>query len=138
MSGAAVTGLSAAPVLARAERLLLGARLTLAMLAAGLLLVAVGWELAVPDGIALATLVACAAASLVAVPVLMAAWHSLRAPSLHGIADRLIALALIAAWAGGDLMAAARLPILMIIGRVLEERSLLGSREAIRALGRLT
>ena len=139
MSGAAaVTGLPASPVLARAERLLLGARLTLAMLAAGLLLVAVGWELAVPDGIALATLVACAAASLVAVPVLMAAWHSLRAPSLHGIADRLIALALIAAWVSGDLMTAALLPIVMIIGHVLEERSLLGSREAIRALGRLT
>ena len=86
---------------------------------------------------ALATLVAGAAAVLVAVPVLAAAWHSLRAPSLHGIADRLIALALIAAWAAGDLMTAALLPIVMIIGHVLEERSLLGSREAIRALGRL-
>ena len=34
-------------------------------------------------------------------------------------------------------MTAAVLPIVMILGHVLEERSLLGSREAIRALSRL-
>ena len=49
-------------LLARAERLLLGLRLTLALLAAGLLLVAVGWEFAFPDDAALANLVAGAAA----------------------------------------------------------------------------
>lgn len=135
---AAITGLSEAPILRRAERLLLGARLTLAMLAAGLLLIALGWEFFVPDGKPVATLVAGAAAALVAVPVMIAAWQSLRAPSLHGVADRLVALALIAAWADGDLMTAAVLPIVMIVSHVLEERSLLGSREAIRALGRLT
>ena len=51
--------------------------------------------------------------------------------------DLLVAIALIAAWATGDLMTAAILPIVMIIGHVLEERSLLGSQEAIRAMGRL-
>jgi heavy metal translocating P-type ATPase len=136
-AAAAATGVATAPILARAERLLLGARLTLAMLAAGLLLIAVAWEAAFPDGAALASLVAGAAAVLVAMPVLAAAWHSLQAPSLHGIEDRLIALVLIAAWAAGDLMTAAVLPIVMIIGHVLEERSLLGSREAIHALSRL-
>ncbi len=135
--GAPLTGTGAGELLARAERLLLGLRLTLAMLAAGLLLVAVGWELAFPADTALATLVAGAAAATVAVPVLGAAWQSLRHPSLHGITDRLVALALIAAWAAGDLMTAAILPIVMLLGHVLEERSLLGSREAIRALGRL-
>ncbi|PPQ34203.1 HAD-IC family P-type ATPase, partial [Rhodopila globiformis] len=135
---AAITRLSTAPMLARAERLLLGARLTLAMLAAGLLLVALAWEYLVPNGSAVATLVAGAAAALVAVPVLVAAWQSLRAPSLHGVTDRLVALALIAAWASGDLMTAAVLPIVMTVAHVLEERSLLGSREAILALSRLT
>jgi Zn2+/Cd2+-exporting ATPase len=125
-------------LLAGAERLLLGVRLTLALLAAGLLVVALGWEFAFPDDAELANLVAGAAAILVAVPVLGAAWQSLRHPSLHGITDRLIALALIAAWASGDLMTAAVLPIVMILGHVLEERSLLGSHEAIRALSRLT
>ena len=116
---------------------MLRVQLTLAMLAAGLLVVALGWEWAFPEQTALASLVAGVAAILVAVPVLAAAWQSLRHPSLHGITDRLIALALIAAWASGDLTTAAILPIVMIIGHVLEERSLLGSREAIRALGRL-
>ncbi len=124
-------------LLARAERLLLALRLTLAMLAAGLLLVAVGWQFAFPAETDLANLVAGAAAALVAVPVLGAAWQSLRHPSLHGVTDRLIAVALLACWASGDLIAAALLPIVMILGHVLEERSLLGSREAIRALGQL-
>ncbi|MGH8228232.1 MAG: heavy metal translocating P-type ATPase, partial [Steroidobacteraceae bacterium] len=75
---------------------------------------------------------------LVAVPVFVEAWQSLRRPSLHGITDRLVALALIAAWATGDLMTAALLPIIMTIGHVLEERSMLGSHEAVRALSRLT
>src|ERR1700722_11273649 len=136
MEGTATTGGGA--LLAYAERLLLGMRLTLALLAAGLLIVSVGWEFAFPDDAALANLVAGGAAILVAVPVIGAAWQSLRQPSLHGITDRLIALALIAAWASGDLMTAAILPIVMILGHVLEERSLLGSREAIRALSRLT
>jgi heavy metal translocating P-type ATPase len=130
-------GVGASGLLAHAERLLLGVRLTLAMLAAGLLLLAVAWEFLFPADTALATLVAGGAAALVAIPVLVAAWDSLRHPSLHGVTDRLIALALVAAWAAGDLMTAAILPIVMILGHVLEERSLLGSREAIRALGRL-
>jgi len=127
-----------AGLLALAERALLGVRLTLAMLAAGLLLLALLWRWAFPEDAPLADLAAGGAALLVAVPVLGAAWQSLRRPSLHGITDRLIALALVGAWASGDLMTAAILPIVMILGHVLEERSLLGSREAIRALHRLT
>ena len=125
-------------LLARTERLLLGLRLTLALLSAGLLAVAVGWGVLFPEQADLAQLIGGAAAVLVAVPVLGAAWQSLRYPSLHGITDRLVALAFIAALASGDLLTAAVLPIVMILGHVLEERSLLGSREAIRALSRLT
>ncbi len=120
-----------------AERWSLALRLTLAMVAGGLLVVALAWRAIVPADPAVADLVAGGAAALVAVPVLAEAWASLRRPSLHGITDRLIALALIAAWATGDLITAAVLPIVMIVGHVLEERSLLGSQEAIRALGRL-
>ncbi len=124
------------PLLVRSERFMLGLRLTLALVAGCLLLIAVGLRLM--EARALSDLVAGGAAALVAVPVLSAAWHSLRHPSLHGITDRLVALALVAAWASGDLLTAALLPIVMTAGHVLEERSLLGSQEAIRALGRLT
>jgi Zn2+/Cd2+-exporting ATPase len=130
--------MSAPALLSRSERRLLGVQLTMAMLAGGLLLLAVGLRLLAPDQGDVAELVAGVAAALVAVPALAAAWHSLRHPDLHGITDLLVALALIAAWAAGDLVTAALLPLVMTIGHVLEERSLLGSREAIAALGRLT
>jgi heavy metal translocating P-type ATPase len=125
-------------LLSRTERRLLGVQLTMAMLAGGLLLLALGLRLLAPDQADVAELVAGAAAALVAVPALAAAWHSLCHPDLHGITDLLVALALIAAWAAGDLVTAALLPLVMTVGHVLEERSLLGSREAIAALGRLT
>jgi heavy metal translocating P-type ATPase len=116
----------------------LAVQLSLALAAACLLAVAVGWRLLIPADRALSDLVAGGAAILVAIPVIAAAWESLSHPSLHGITDRLIALALVGAWASGDLLTAAILPIVMILGHVLEERSLLGSQEAIRALSRLT
>uniref|UniRef100_UPI001044E70B heavy metal translocating P-type ATPase n=1 Tax=Pseudomonas aeruginosa TaxID=287 RepID=UPI001044E70B len=75
---------------------------------------------------------------LVALPVARSAWDSLRHPSLHGVTDQLIALAMLGAWASGDLLTAALLPIIMIFGHVLEERSVIGSQEAIAALGELT
>jgi Cd2+/Zn2+-exporting ATPase len=125
-------------LLERAERLLLGLRLTLALVALCLLIVAAGMKYLFPAQAGVAELVAGAAAALVAVPVFVEAWASLRHPSLHGITDRLVALALIAAWATGDLMTAALLPIIMTVGHVLEERSMLGSQEAVRALSRLT
>jgi Zn2+/Cd2+-exporting ATPase len=125
-------------LLERAERLVLGLRLSLALVALCLLMVAFGMHWLVPSEQGIAELVAGVAAALVAVPVFVEAWASLRHPSLHGITDRLVALALIAAWATGDLMTAALLPIIMTVGHVLEERSMLGSQEAVRALSRLT
>ena len=125
-------------LLSRAERTILALRLTLALVALCLLVVAGGMRLLLPAQRGIAELVAGLAAALVAVPVLSEAWASLRHPSLHGITDRLVALALIAAWATGDLMTAAFLPIIMTLGHILEERSMLGSQEAIKALTRLT
>jgi Zn2+/Cd2+-exporting ATPase len=126
------------PLMDRAERFLLGLRLTLALAALCLLIVAGAIRLLVPSQRGISDLVAGLGAALVAIPVFSEAWGSLRHPSLHGITDRLVALALIAAWATGDLMTAAFLPIIMTIGHVLEERSMLGSHEAVKALGRLT
>ncbi len=125
-------------LLENTERLLLAARLTLSLASGCLLIVALGIRFLFPSQRGLSDLVAGAAALLVALPVLAAAWESLREPSLDGITERLVALALIAAWATGDMMTAALLPIVMTVGHVLEERSMLGSEEAVKALGRLT
>ncbi len=126
------------PLLEKTERMILGLRITLALAAFCLLVVAGGIRIFLPADTGISDLVAGVAAALVAIPVLTEAWASLRHPSLHGITDRLVALALVACWATGDLMTAAFLPIVMTIGHILEERSMLGSREAVQALGKLT
>jgi heavy metal translocating P-type ATPase len=113
-------------------------QLTLAMIALSLLVLGIGWRWFAPDEEGVSQLLLAAASLIVAVPVVRSGWHSLRHPSLHGITDQLIALAMLAAWATGDLLTAALLPIIMIFGHVLEERSVIGSKEAMEALARLT
>ncbi|HMA49444.1 MAG TPA: cation-translocating P-type ATPase [Magnetospirillaceae bacterium] len=125
-------------LLSRKERRALALRLTLSLAAAGCLVLSIGLEALNPAQRDVAQLVAGIAAVLVGVPALAAAWQSLRWPDLHGVTDQLVALAFIAAWATGDLITATLLPLIMMVGHILEERSLLGSQEAIRALTRLT
>ena len=127
------------PVLLSApEQRSLAWRLSLSLAAAVALILSTAMEAFIPAQRDVAELVAGIAAVLVGVPALQAAWRSLRYPDLHGITDQLIALAFIAAWATGDLITATLLPLIMMVGHVLEERSLLGSQEAIRALTSLT
>jgi heavy metal translocating P-type ATPase len=128
-----LTGLLSSP-----ERRSLGLRLGLSLVAAGCLVLSAVVYVTAPAQRDVAELIAGVAAAFVAIPAFVAAWTSLKYPELHGITDQLIALALIAAWADGDLVTAAILPLVMTIGHVLEERSLLGSHEAICALTRLT
>jgi len=133
-----VTSSSDVGLLTRSEKFFFGLRLTAAVIAGALLVISIVLEFFLPGQEDIAQLVAGVAAALVAIPALSAAWYSLKYPDLHGITDQLIALALIAAWASGDMITAALLPLVMTIGHILEERSLLGSQEAIRALTRLT
>ncbi len=130
---------AAAPsMLSSAEQRSAARQLTLAMLALGLLALGLVWRWLSPEQSGVSQLLLGFASVLVAVPVMRSAWYSLRYPSLHGITDQLIALAMLGAWATGDLLTAALLPIIMIFGHVLEERSVIGSQEAIHALGKLT
>ncbi|WP_339486268.1 heavy metal translocating P-type ATPase [Pseudomonas sp. RL_5y_Pfl2_70] len=134
-----MTATTTAPsLLSSAEQRRAARQLTLAMLALGLLGLGLIWRLLMPEQTGVSQLLLGFASLLVAVPVMRSAWFSLRYPSLHGITDQLIALAMIGAWATGDLLTAALLPIIMIFGHVLEERSVIGSQEAIHALGQLT
>ncbi|MEO3723835.1 heavy metal translocating P-type ATPase [Pseudomonas syringae] len=129
---------SSPSLLSSAEQRRAARQLTLAMLALGLLGLGLIWRWLMPEQTGVSQLLLGFASLLVAVPVMRSAWFSLRYPSLHGITDQLIALAMIGAWATGDLLTAALLPIIMIFGHVLEERSVIGSQEAIHALGQLT
>ncbi|WP_322044417.1 cation-translocating P-type ATPase [Paraburkholderia sp. J67] len=123
--------------LAPEERAAISRRIVLALAAAGLLLLSLLCRYVTVQGAPLADVLAGLASLLVAGPVFAGAWHSLRHPSLHGVTDRLIALAMLAAWATGDMATAALLPVVMTFGHALEERSVLGSQEAIRALTKL-
>jgi heavy metal translocating P-type ATPase len=125
-------------LLSSAEQRRAARQLTLAMFALGLLALGLIWRWLAPEQTGVSQLLLGFASLLVAVPVMRSAWYSLRYPSLHGITDQLIALAMLGAWATGDLLTAALLPIIMIFGHVLEERSVIGSQEAIHALGKLT
>src|SRR5262249_38576805 len=127
-----------APLLNKAERFALGTRITLALAAGCLLAVAAGIKFFFPAQGGIANPRAGLSAALVAVPILTEAWESLQHPSLDGVTERLVALALIAAWATGDLFTAALLPIVMTVGHILEERGMIGSREAVNALTKLT
>jgi heavy metal translocating P-type ATPase len=130
---------AAAPsMLSSAEQRSAARQLTLAMLALGFLALGLIWRWLSPEQAGVSQLLLGFASLLVAVPVMRSAWYSLRYPSLHGITDQLIALAMLGAWATGDLLTAALLPIIMIFGHVVEERSVIGSQEAIHALGKLT
>lgn len=125
-------------LLTRHEQRSLSVQLLLAMTAFGMLLCGWIWQWLFPQQSDVGQILFGVASLLVAVPVLRSAIYSLRSPSLHGVTDQLIALAMLGAWATGDLMTAALLPGIMIFGHILEERSVIGSQEAIDALSRLT
>jgi Cd2+/Zn2+-exporting ATPase len=125
-------------LLSSSEQRALAWRLALSLAAGGALILSIALETLNPTQKDVAQLIAGVAAVLVGVPALQTAWRSLRYPDLHGITDQLIALAFIAAWASGDLITATLLPLIMMVGHILEERSLLGSQEAIRALSALS
>lgn len=121
-----------------AEQRRMSRQLTLAMLTIGLLILSLLWRTMAPGQPAISDILAGVAWLLVAVPVLRAGWHSLLHPDLHGVTDLLIVLAMLGAWALGDLMTAALLPVIMIFGHILEERSVMGTRQAIAGLSKLT
>jgi len=129
---------SSGSVLSPAEQRQAAVQLILAMSAFGLLALGLLWRVVDPAQRGVSHLLLACAALLVALPVMRAGWLALRYPNLHGVTDLLIAMAMLAAWALGDLLTAVLLPIVMILGHVLEERSVIGSHEAIVALGRLT
>ncbi|HEY2036265.1 MAG TPA: cation-translocating P-type ATPase [Steroidobacteraceae bacterium] len=133
-----IDDIAATGVLTDVEKRRASSQLVLAMLAFGLMLLALLWAWRAPQQVGTRELILGAAALLVGLPVVQAGWHSLRFPSLHGITDQLIAIAMLGAWVTGDMLTAVLLPVIMILGHMLEERSVIGSKEAIESLARLT
>ncbi|MEM1313434.1 MAG: cation-translocating P-type ATPase [Pseudomonadota bacterium] len=120
------------------EKWSLGSRLVLAVVAAWLLVLswAIRWWFPAQEDLGLI----CVGLSsvLISIPLFKNAWNALTSNEISGLTDQLVVTAIIAAWVTGHLDAAALVPLAMVLGHVLEERSLFGTREAIAALGALT
>ncbi|MEM6974322.1 MAG: cation-translocating P-type ATPase [Pseudomonadota bacterium] len=124
--------------LSRNEKWSLGSRLVLATVAGWLLLFSWAIRWLVPEQEDLGLLSVGLSSVLISIPLFRRAWRSLTSNEIDGLADQLVVTAIIAAWVTGHLDAAALVPLVMVLGHVLEERSLFGTREAIAALGTLT
>lgn len=133
-----IDSLTPGSALSHQEQRNIARQLVLALFASGTLILGLLWRGLAPEQIAVADVLLGVASLMVGIPLLRHAFYSLRHPSLHGITDQLVALALLGSWATGDLLTAAVLPLIMTVGHILEERSVMGSQEAIEALSKLT
>ncbi|MEM7061216.1 MAG: cation-translocating P-type ATPase [Pseudomonadota bacterium] len=124
--------------LSREEKWSLGSRLILAAIAAWLLIFSWAIRWLIPEQEDLGLLCVGLSSILISIPLFRKAWRALMSNEIEGLADQLVVTAIIAAWVTGHLDAAALVPLVMVLGHVLEERSLFGTREAIAALGTLT
>lgn len=113
-------------------------RIVAVLLSAGLLVFSFALSAFFPGRTVEVSLLQALAALLVAGPAFASAIRSLRQPDLHGVVDQLVALAILACLVSASFVTATLLPVIMLIGQMLEDRSLLGTREAVEALVALT
>lgn len=137
--GLAPAGAPNAPgsVLSAAERRRITRRLASALLALGLLGLGTLLLRLEPDQWQVAELIRALAALVVGAPTLILGLRGLAAADARGATDQLVGLAILAAAATGDFVAATLIPLLLELGRVFEDRSSLGARAAIDAIRRL-
>ncbi|MDF3983579.1 cation-translocating P-type ATPase [Luteibacter sp. PPL201] len=129
---------AAALLLTGSERRRWRLRIVGVLLATGLLLFSFALAAVAPGRTLEVSLLQAMAALLVAGPAFVAALRSLHQPDLHGVVDQLVALAILACLVSANFVTATLLPVIMLVGQMLEDRSLLGSREAVQALSALT
>ncbi len=115
----------------QAEGLLLWVLAAAAFVAAGY--VAPWW---MPDDPLVGHLAAAVGAVMLAIPILRTAVHDLRHGHVH--MDELVAIAVLAAMAGGDFRSAGTIAFLMLISMVIESRTAAGAFRAIEGLVRMT
>jgi len=113
-------------------------RIVAVLLAAGLIAFSFVLAALFPERTVEVGLLQAVAAVLVAGPAFASALRSLHQPDLHGVVDQLVALAILACLVSANFVTATLLPVIMLVGQMLEDRSLLGTREAVEALTALT
>ena len=117
------------------ERLRISAQLGSIMLASGLLAVAFAQQwFGDPAQRLLAEWLKAIAALLVSAPIFVAAIRGLFTRNTDDVIEQLVALAVLAALVSGEFTTAAVVPLILILGHFLEQRSILGAQAAIDGL----
>ena len=125
-------------VIERRQAVYIGARIAVALIGAGLLINAALINRLFAGQEQIAAISSALAAIILAVPVFVRAIGGLLGSEEKAFTEQIISVAILAAMANADFLTAALIPMLMTIGHFLEERSVLGAREAIEGIARLT
>jgi heavy metal translocating P-type ATPase len=107
-----------------------------ALLGGGLLVVSFLFRWTFPEQPLIGDIAAALAALCVAAPIFAFALVDLLKGEGRYVMEQLVAIAVLATMASGDYTTATLVPLFMLVGHLLEERSILGAREAIRGLRR--
>lgn len=108
-----------------------------AVMASVLLLTGLIYKRAFPDQIQVADLLLFLAALSVFLPILISGIKGFFVKDNRFMTEQLVMFASIALMVNGDMAAATVIPIIMVIGHVLEEKSIIGVEEAINSLKQL-
>ena len=103
----------------------------------GLLAVGWGWGFFFPDQASVGAIVQLLAVAIVSWPVFHQAAEGFIAKDPGSYTEQLVALAILAAVVIGDFVTAGMVPLLMEVGHLLEERSVMGARAAIEGIQKL-
>lgn len=116
------------------EQRTIARRISRALVACGLFVVGIIHRHLFPDQGDIAALIVAGGALIMAVPVLRAGVAGFVGRDPDATVEQLVGLAMLAAIAIGDFETAILVPVLMEIGHLLEERTILGARAAIEGL----
>ena len=103
----------------------------------GLLAVGWAWGFFFPDQATIGAIVQLLAVVIVSWPVFQQAAEGFAAKDPGSYTEQLVALAILAAVVIGDFITAGMVPLLMEVGHLLEERSVMGARAAIEGIQKL-
>ena len=103
----------------------------------GLLAVGWVWGAVFPDQASVGSIVQLVAVVIVSWPVFQQAAEGFAARDPGSYTEQLVALAILAAVVIGDFITAGMVPLLMEVGHLLEERSVMGARAAIEGIQKL-
>ena len=112
-------------------------KLANSIFAAVFLITGIALEMLLPDQKQTAQLIVAIAALTVSLPVFINGFKGLFTREPCFMTEQLVSLAILAAMSEGEFAVATIIPIIMVFGHLLEEKSIMGIEEAIESMRRL-